>query len=274
MRRLAEKSARRIIDRLFVQIKRHADVLADQRRSCWGIPLEPCSPPRRDMTEEFLRAENRLLLDLQEKRPLGQEGDEPLAINDVAGLKVILEEAQQHRLADLIAAMPDCEILEESVTAAATTPPNLIVRYRPPREEILARPLGKGLLGLMQARGHAPQERPGPFAAFVRSARRRSCWRSSSPSYQELLESEIGRCIHEDRIIEQRLYQPYRGPLARTSSACWSTSHLSRLEPARAGRTADQALEPLPPRLLRRDPQTALPHPRPADSFLNGGPAC
>ena len=33
--------------------------------------------------------------------------------------------------------------------------------------------------------------------------------------YQEMLESEIGRCIHEDRIIEQRLYQPYRGPLAR-----------------------------------------------------------
>jgi hypothetical protein len=30
-----------------------------------------------------------------------------------------------------------------------------------------------------------------------------------------MLESEIGRCIHEDRIIEQRLYQQYRGPLAR-----------------------------------------------------------
>ena len=33
--------------------------------------------------------------------------------------------------------------------------------------------------------------------------------------YQEMLESEIGRCIHEDRIIEQRLLQQYRGPLAR-----------------------------------------------------------
>jgi hypothetical protein len=34
-------------------------------------------------------------------------------------------------------------------------------------------------------------------------------------TYQEMLESEIGRCIHEDRIIEQRLRQQYRGPLAR-----------------------------------------------------------
>jgi len=30
-----------------------------------------------------------------------------------------------------------------------------------------------------------------------------------------MLESEIGRCMHEDRIIEQRLCQQYRGPLAR-----------------------------------------------------------
>jgi hypothetical protein len=36
-------------------------------------------------------------------------------------------------------------------------------------------------------------------------------------TYQEMLESEIGRCIHEDRIIEQRLRQQYRGPLARNT---------------------------------------------------------
>jgi hypothetical protein len=30
-----------------------------------------------------------------------------------------------------------------------------------------------------------------------------------------MLESEIGRCMHEDRIIEQRLRQPYNGHLAK-----------------------------------------------------------
>ncbi|HOO40601.1 MAG TPA: hypothetical protein PK653_04120, partial [Syntrophales bacterium] len=34
-------------------------------------------------------------------------------------------------------------------------------------------------------------------------------------SYQENLESEIGRCIHEDRIIEQRRGKQYRGHLAK-----------------------------------------------------------
>ena len=32
--------------------------------------------------------------------------------------------------------------------------------------------------------------------------------------YQEMLESEIGRCMHEDRIIRQRLEQQYTGQLA------------------------------------------------------------
>lgn len=34
-------------------------------------------------------------------------------------------------------------------------------------------------------------------------------------NYQEMLESEIGRCMHEDRIIQQRLTQQYNGQLAR-----------------------------------------------------------
>jgi hypothetical protein len=40
VRRLAEKSARRIIDRIFVTIQRHADVLADERARRLGIPRE------------------------------------------------------------------------------------------------------------------------------------------------------------------------------------------------------------------------------------------
>ena len=34
-------------------------------------------------------------------------------------------------------------------------------------------------------------------------------------NYQEMLESEIGRCMHEERIIRQRQEQQYTGQLAR-----------------------------------------------------------
>ena len=59
VRRLAEKSARRIIDRIFATILRHADSLADERAARLGIPRAKLLTAPDDMTEEFLRAENR-----------------------------------------------------------------------------------------------------------------------------------------------------------------------------------------------------------------------
>jgi hypothetical protein len=214
VRRLAEKSARRIIDRIFATIKRHADTLADERARLLGIPRERLLTAPEDMTGEFLQAENRLLEDLREKRPIAG-ADEKLVINDVAGLKVILEDGRKRELMALLDRLPNCEVVEEERHTGRYNATNLIVRYRPPRKEIVARPLGQGLLNVMQARGFPPGEASQAFAEFVRSGEEDVLLEIILSTYQEMLESEIGRSIHEDRIIEQRLFQQYRGPLAR-----------------------------------------------------------
>jgi len=214
VRRLAEKTARRIIDRVFASIKMHAETLADERANRLNIPREQLYTPPEVMTDEFLWAENRLLNDLRERRPLAGEQEGP-AINDVAGVKVILEESEQQRLKELFERLPNCEVLEEELHIGRYNAVNLLVRFRPSREEILARPLGRKALGVMQARGFAPEDADRSFAEFVRSGEEDVLLEIILSTYQEMLESEIGRCIHEDRIIEQRLFQQYRGPLAR-----------------------------------------------------------
>jgi hypothetical protein len=213
-RRLAEKAARRIIDRIFDRIKRHADTLADERARFLGIPRESLLTTPADMIEEFLIAENRLLRDLREKRPIAGDGD-ILAINDVAGVKVVLEAPGQRKLIELLGRFPDCEVVEEERHAGRYNATNLLIRFRPPREEILSRPLGPGILNIMQGRGFSTGEANQSFAEFVRSGEGDVLLEIIFSDYQEMLESEIGRCIHEDRIIEQRLRQQYRGPLAR-----------------------------------------------------------
>jgi hypothetical protein len=214
VRRLAEKSARRIIDRIFAQIKKHADNLADERARLQGIPRENLLTAPADMKKEFLIAEKRLLNDLRAKRPIAGNG-EILAINDVAGLKVVLDAAEQPRLIELLGRFPDCDIAEEEKHAGRYNATNLLIRFRPPREEILARPLGGGILNIMQGRGYSPGEANRSFAEFVRTGEEDVIIEIIFSDYEEMLESEIGRCIHEDRIIEQRLRQQYRGPLAR-----------------------------------------------------------
>jgi len=214
VRRLAEKAARRIIDRIFDRIKRHADTLADERARLLGIPRESLLTAPADMTEEFLIAENRLLSDLREKRPIAEDG-EILAINDVAGIKVVLEAPGERKLIELLGRFTDCEVVEEERHAGRYNATNLLIRFRPPREEILSRPLGPRILNIMQMRGFSASEANQSFAEFVRSGEGDVLLEIIFSDYQEMLESEFGRCIHEDRIIEQRLCQQYRGPLAR-----------------------------------------------------------
>ena len=213
-RRLAEKSARRIIDRIFDQIKRHADKLADERARLLGIPRESLLTAPADMTEEFLIAENRLLNDLLEKKPISGAG-EILAINDVAGVKVVLERTEESKLIELLGRFPDCAVVEEERHSGRYNATNLLIRFRPPPEEILARPLEGGILHIMRERGFSPADVNRSFAEFVRSGEEDVLLEVIFSDYQEMLESEIGRCMHEDRIIEQRLCQQYRGPLAR-----------------------------------------------------------
>jgi hypothetical protein len=213
-RRLAEKSARRIIDQMFERIKRKADAMANERAMFLGIPRENLLTGPVEMEEEFLRAENQLLEDLREKRPITGDGEIP-PINDVAGVKVILEPFEERKLIDLISSFDGCEIIEDQRHSGRYNATNLIVRFRPPRNEILAFPLEEAVISSMQARGYSPYESNQSFQEFVLSGEEDVFLEIIVSSYQEMLESEIGVGMHEDRIIEQRLKQLYRGPLAK-----------------------------------------------------------
>jgi len=214
MRRLAEKSARRIIDLIFARIKRHADMMANNRALLLGIPRGALLTAPVEMEEEFFRAENQLLEDLRAKRPIAEDG-EIHPINDVAGIKVILEPNEEMKLQELLSRSEGCEIVEAEKHSGRYNATNLVVRFRPPKRDIVALPLDEGSVEIMQARGYSPYEANQSFREFVLSGEEDVLVEIIVSSYQEILESELGRSMHEDRIIAQRLKQQYRGPLAR-----------------------------------------------------------
>jgi hypothetical protein len=213
VRRLAEKSARRIVDRIFETIKKHADRLADDRAGRMGISRQQMVTTPENMTTEFLKAENRLLEDLRYRRQI-QDADN-IMINDVAGIKVIVEESEQDQLTYLLGQMKNCEVMEVEPHFGKYNATNLIVRICPPKEQIISRPLGNGTLKIMERKGLDPEQANRGFIEFVRSGEKSVDLEIIVSNYKEMLESEIGRCIHEDRIIEQRLRQQYCGHLAK-----------------------------------------------------------
>ena len=213
VRRLAEKAARRIIDRMFDAIKQHADDLAEERARGMGIPRHQLFTPPEEMQDEFLRAEERLLEDLRTGRPIQDGGD--IAISDVAGIKVILEASRQERLRSLLEDLPDCRVTEEERHSGLYNATNLIVCHRPDRDRILSRPLTGRILAVMQARGLHLDQVQKDFVEFVRSGEASVSLEIIVSDYPETLESEIGRCMHEDRILRQRLTRQYRGHLSK-----------------------------------------------------------
>ena len=212
-RRLAEKTARRIIDRMFDNIKKHADALADDRARRLGISRDQLVTPPEEMQDEFLKAESRLLEDLCQGKPFDDDGD--IVISDVAGIKMILEAPQQEQLKHILDRFPDCRITEEESHDGRYNATNLIVCYRPDRERILSQPVGGRIQSLMRARGMDQEQIQQAFAEFVRTGEKSVSVEIIVSNYEETLESEIGRCIHEDRIIRQRLTQQYRGHLSK-----------------------------------------------------------
>ena len=214
VRRLAEKCARIITDQIFSSIKTQADALAEERARRLGISRLQLVTPPEEMIEEFLEAENHILEQLAYSRQL--MAMPILNINDVAGIKVISEADQYQTLLDCLRNSLSCEIVEEERHTGIYNATNLIVRFHPPADRILADELSDAsLLNNLKRRGIPPGQADREFAEFVRTGEDSVCLEIIVISYKENLESEIGRCIHEDRIVEQRRGKQYRGHLAK-----------------------------------------------------------
>lgn len=212
-RRLAEKAARRIIDRMFDHIKKHADALADDRARRLGISRDQLVTTPEEMQDEFLKAESRLLDDLRYGWPLEVSGD--IVISDVAGVKIILDDEQHELLINTLNHLPGCRIAEEEHHIGSYRATNLIICYHPDQARILSRPIGGRILSLMQSRDMSPEQTRQDFNEFVRAGEETVSLEIIISNYQDTLESEIGRCMHEDRIVRQRLTRQYRGHLSK-----------------------------------------------------------
>jgi hypothetical protein len=192
IRRLAEKSARKLVDWLHASAATPAD----------GTP------------DDLLPGERQLLQRLQKTR--GAPDMRQLAINDVAGIKVILE---RHTPDQLVALLQDsgCRLLEREEHVGIYRATNLVIEVRPDRTAILGEPLHERMLQVFAAHGYTAQQADAALREFVLSGEERVSVEIIATGYTDMLESEIGRCMHEERILRQRHDPRYYGQLAQNT---------------------------------------------------------
>ena len=216
VRRIAEKGARRISDHIFQLIKKRADQLAQERADTLGIPKEELISSPEEMIDEFERAESRVANEMSRGRFFREHVE--FVLDDVFGMKAVVEDQERERTIQWIDEHPHCSVVEVEHHRGHYNATNVVFRYSPPLERLLTQPLSPNALERLATRGLDPNSAMDELREFVLSGEDFLHIELIISNFQELIESEIGRSMHEDRIIAQRREQTYRGHLARNVS--------------------------------------------------------
>ncbi len=216
IRRIGEKGSRRIIDHIFEQIKQKADMLAEERARRLGIPLNLLVTPAEDMSREFLRAEAQVKDSI--KRGFLLPPGTHFNIHDVAGIKVAGNQELLNKALDWLDKDPRCQVLEVEVHTGNYNATNVRVEYKFDKARFLDVQFGAGLKNTLATRGLNPASVEERFKQFVEESEDTINLEVILSTEEETLESEFGRCMHEERVIRQRARQEYRSALASNVS--------------------------------------------------------
>jgi hypothetical protein len=194
------------------RIRASADLLADERAHSLGIPKDQLITSPEMMAEEFSHAERRILKSI--KNGTFKPNPLSLSIPDVAGVKIIVEPLEQERFRELVSRMPGIAITEEERHAGDYNATNFRLIYSLPKERLLAEPLSDAFLRVLEYRGFDKTEVSRQYREFIEKGENEVGFEMIVANYQEFLESEIGRSMHEERIQAQRSHRDYNGHLA------------------------------------------------------------
>jgi hypothetical protein len=211
-RRIAEKGARRMVDYMLGRIRANADALADERARGLGVTRAELTTPPEQMVEEFLHAERRLLKafrrgTIEQELPL-------LVIPDLAGLKVIAEDREHGRLLDSLEATGNCDIIESEHHSGDYNATNLLVSHKLPFDLLMSNPPRGHALRTFAYRGFDPETVELTYRDFLATAESTVSLEIIVSNFEDFLESEIGRSMHEERVLHQRSHGDYNGHMA------------------------------------------------------------
>lgn len=217
MKRISEKSARRIIDYVFGRIKNEAQTLANERATQLGVPVDRLVTPSGQQEEEFIQAEQRIMDQIRTGQIRGQMP--PLDINDVLGIKAVCDDDDVKRLLSILESHPRLHIIELEQHSGVYNALNVTLRLQVDKDALRRNAPTGAALDKFRSRGLADSDVAHDYRRFINEGEDHLLLELIVSSYQETLESEIGRAIHEERVMKQRAAQQYRGSLARNIAA-------------------------------------------------------
>jgi hypothetical protein len=208
-KRIAEKANRRIADWIFEKVIGRAKGMAQERARLSGVPLDRFVTPAEEMFDEFIQAEEFIANSFRNGNIRFDRA--ALTINDVGAIKIVARSEDLQQLEKALMQTPDMTILERETFSGKYQAKNLVLeipwdnayvcqRYRENRA--WERYLDRGIPEKNLKMGLEP---------FLIDVEPKINIEVILSTFPDMVESELGSSMHEERMIAQRDNRIYRG---------------------------------------------------------------
>jgi hypothetical protein len=208
-RRIAEKANRYIANWIFEKVQDRARRMAEIRAEKLGIGLQNLLTPEEDMALEFIVAEENISRGFRDGAITLDKS--ALTINDIGGIKIIIDETQQAQLEEMLDRHESIRIVEKEEHQGAYRATNFILEVPWNPEQVCQQFRESGAWKKYVNRGIEPEELEKGLKPWFEKAEPTIRVEMILSTFPNVVESELGASIHEERVVSQRDHKIYRG---------------------------------------------------------------
>jgi len=207
--RIAEKANRYIANWIFRIVREKAQEKAEERARQSGVPLVSLFTPEKEMVREFIEAEKAISRSFSEGAIAFDRT--ALTINDVGGMKIIADVERLSRLDTVLSSDPSIGLVDREHHAGDYNATSLILHVAWDRERVCRRYLEGSNWEKYTNRGVPEEKLRQGLAPVLEGAAPTLCIELILSTFPDMVESELGSSIHEERIVAQRDDRTYKG---------------------------------------------------------------
>jgi hypothetical protein len=208
-KRIAEKANRYIANWIFGQVQDRARRMAEMRAEKLGIQLQSLLTAEEDMALEFIVAEENISRGF---RDASINLDKlALTINDIGGIKIILDENRQMLLEEILGQHDSIRIVEKEEHQGTYHAKNFILEIPWDPEQVCRRYRESEAWKKYVNRGIEPDELEKGLEPWFQHADSTIRVEMILSTFSNVVESELGVSIHEERVASQRDHKIYHG---------------------------------------------------------------
>jgi hypothetical protein len=214
--RVAEKVSFRLVDALFREIQAEARQFARQRAAASGVLLSGLISSDKEMQNDFTAGEEAVARSFRNRNV--HIAREALTVNDLLGFKIIGAPELIEQVPALLQQAPGITLLETERHTGDYNAVNLLVEIELPAPGELAAHLKGFDWSIARQRGLDPGSAKQGFMDYLVQGSGAVRIEIILTTYDELMESEFGRSMHELRVLRLRQRQAYSGPIAQNAA--------------------------------------------------------